>query len=151
MQITAAKPADAARLTEIAFAAKRHWRYPERWIESWRDTLTITPQFLATHETFSAVIDDQVVGFYSLGQKDGKADLLHLWVLPDRMGRGIGRALFCHAVERAKALGFRALEIESDPNAESFYQRMGARRVGVKIHTVEQQQRELPTLSYAVV
>lgn len=146
MQIRAAKPEDAARLTEIAFAAKRHWGYPEGWIESWRDILTVKPEFIASHETFSAVIDGQTVGFYALGEKDGRLDLLHLWVLPDWMGRGIGRSLFYHALERTRALGFGELEIESDPNAEGFYQRLGARRVGTNIHTVEQQRRELPVL-----
>ena len=121
---------DAARLTEIAFAAKRHWGYPDRWMESWRDLLTVTPEFIAGHETFAAVIHGQVVGFYALGQRDGKLDLLHLWVLPDWMGRGVGRSLFNHALERTRELGFRQLEIESDPNAEGFYRRLGARRVG---------------------
>jgi hypothetical protein len=40
MHIVRAKPEDAANLTGIAFAAKRHWGYPENWIESWRDLLT---------------------------------------------------------------------------------------------------------------
>jgi hypothetical protein len=39
MQIVRAKPEDAETLTEIAHAAKRHWDYPERWIEAWRDIL----------------------------------------------------------------------------------------------------------------
>jgi hypothetical protein len=39
MQIVRAKPEDAAALTQIAHAAKRHWDYPERWIEAWRDIL----------------------------------------------------------------------------------------------------------------
>jgi GNAT superfamily N-acetyltransferase len=148
MQIQAAKPEDAARLTEIAFAAKRHWGYPERWMEIWRDILTVKPDFIASHETFSAVVDGEAVGFYALDQKVGRLNLLHLWVLPDRMGQGIGRSLFYHAVERTKAFGFRELEIESDPNAEGFYLRMGARRVGLSIHTVEKRQRELPVLIY---
>lgn len=38
-----ATPADAAVLTEIAHAAKRHWGYPERWVQLWRAALTITP------------------------------------------------------------------------------------------------------------
>ncbi len=151
MQIKAANPEDAARLTEIAFAAKRHWGYPDRWMESWRDVLTVKPEFIASHETFSAVVDGQSVGFYALGQKGGRLDLLHMWVLPDWMGRGLGRSLFCHALERTKALGFRELEIESDPNAEGFYQRLGARRVGVSIQTVEQRRRELPVLIYEIV
>ena len=59
-----------------------------------------------------------------------RMDLLHLWVLPEAMGRGVGRSLFRHALERARILGFRELEIESDPNAEGFYRRIGAHRVG---------------------
>ncbi len=148
IQIKAANLEDAARLTEIAFAAKRHWGYPERWMESWRDILTVKPEFIASHETFSAIVDGQTLGFYALGAKDGGLDLLHLWVLPNWMGRGVGRALFGHAIERAKTLGFRQLEIESDPNAEGFYLHLGARRVGVNISTVEQQRRELPVLIY---
>lgn len=148
IQIVPAKPEDAATLTAIAFAAKRHWGYPDRWIENWRDMLTVTPEFISGHETFSAVIGGKSVGFYALGQKNSKLDLVHLWVLPDWMGRGIGRLLFGHAVQRAKALGFRELEIESDPNAEGFYQHLGAQRVGVRVHTIEQQRRELPVLIY---
>ena len=66
------------------------------------------------------------------------------------MGRGVGRSLFLHALERTRALGFRALEIESDPNAEGFYLRLGAHRVGVNVHRVEQHQRELPVLIYEI-
>jgi GNAT superfamily N-acetyltransferase len=146
MQIRAARPEDAVRLTEIAFNAKRHWRYPEKWMDSWRNLLTVSPKFIATHETFLAIVDDQPVGFYALGQKGGRIDLVHLWVLPEWMGRGIGRSLFCHALERVKALGFRELEIEFDPNAEGFYQRLGARRVGMNIYMVDRQKRELPVL-----
>jgi GNAT superfamily N-acetyltransferase len=135
-------------LTEIAFAAKRHWGYPERWIESWRDVLTIDPEFIVGHETHAAVSGGRTVGFYALGRKGDRADLLHLWVLPEEMGRGVGRILFAHALERAKALGFSELEIESDPNAEGFYQRMGARRIGSSVRELDQQPRELPILIY---
>jgi ribosomal protein S18 acetylase RimI-like enzyme len=104
VQIRAATPEDSARLTEIAFAAKRHWGYPDRWMEIWREELTVRPEFIAGNETYSAVIDGQSVGFYALARKNNKLNLLHMWVLPDWMGRGIGRSLFCHALERAKAL-----------------------------------------------
>jgi len=148
MQILRAKSDDAAKLTEIAFAAKRQWGYPERWVESWRDLLTITPEFIVGHETHEAMVDARIVGFYALGSKKSRLDLLHLWVLPDWMGRGVGRSLFQHALDRAKALGFQELEIESDPNAEGFYKRMGARRVGANLKQLDGQPRELPILIY---
>jgi GNAT superfamily N-acetyltransferase len=148
VQILRAKSDEAATLTEIAFAAKRHWGYPDRWMESWRDLLTIKPEFIASHETYAAIIDRRLVGFYALGRKDGRMHLLHLWVLPDWMGRGVGRALFHHALERTKTLGFRELEIESDPNAEGFYLHLGARRAGASIKELDGQKRELPILIY---
>ena len=150
MHIVRARPEDAGILTHIAVAAKRHWGYPESWMASWRELLTIRPEFIASHETYSAIIDGQAVGFYGLRCGGGKLQLEHLWVLPAAMRCGVGRALFAHARERARALGFQSLEIESDPNAEGFYERMGARRIGANIMELEGQCRELPVFIYKI-
>jgi GNAT superfamily N-acetyltransferase len=150
MLIVRARPDDAAALTHIAFSAKRSWSYAEKWIEAWRDVLTITPDFVASHDTYAATVEECIVGFYALGQEGDRMQLLHLWVSPDAMGRGLGRSLFAHALARTRDLGFRNLEIESDPNAEGFYQRMGAHRVAVRNTEMEGQQRELPILIYEI-
>ena len=147
MEIVRANPEIAPLLTEIAFAAKRHWGYPERWIQSWREILTVTPALVAANPTFAAVEHDDVIGFYSL-TREPRPDLTHMWVLPRALGRGFGRGLFQHAVEHARALGFSAFEIEADPNAEGFYLHMGAKRVGTSITEVEGKRRELPLLVY---
>jgi len=148
MQIVRAQPQDAEALTEIAYAAKRHWGYPERWIESWRETLTIRTESIAANEAWCAMEDSRAVGFYLLTSESDGLHLDHLWILPDAMGHGIGRALFEHAVEKARTLGHRILKIEVDPNAEGFYARMGARRVGEVVTEIEGQRRELPLFLY---
>lgn len=148
MQIVRAKPEDAEALTEIAHAAKRHWGYPERWVESWRDILTMTPEFIAANVAYSAMEDDRAVGFYLLTTEEDGMHLDHLWITPHAMGRGIGRALFEHAAGEARRLGHRKLKIEADPNAEGFYAHMGARRVGATVTNIENQRRELPLLVY---
>lgn len=148
MNIVPATPADASRLTEIAFAAKRHRGYPERWIQSWRDILTMRPEFIGSNLAYSAMEDGSAVGFYVLTTEDDGMHLDHLWILPRAMGRGIGRALFEHAVEEGKRLGFQTIKIEADPNAEGFYQRMGARRIGTNVTEIEGERRELPLLVY---
>ena len=150
MKIVRAQPEDAAVLTQIAFAAKRHWGYPERWIESWRHILTVTPALIAANPTFAATEDVRVLGFSSLTMEP-RPDLTHLWVLPDAMGRGLGRALFERIVEQAKAIGLAAFEIESDPNAEAFYLHMGAKRVGTSVTEIEGKRRELPLLVYRLL
>jgi len=125
-----AEPAEAAELTRIAHAAKRHWRYPEEWIAAWRADLTVTPDACASGMVWCACDGERVLGFHALSSEDGVASLEHLWVDPPHIGTGVGATLFRHALRVAAADGARALEIASDPNAEGFYRRMGARRVG---------------------
>jgi GNAT superfamily N-acetyltransferase len=148
MQIVRTKPEDAEALTAITNAAKRHWGYPERWIESWRDILTMRPEFINANVAYSAMEDDRAVGFYLLTTESDGVHLDHLWIAPHAMGRGIGRAFFEHAVDQAGRLGHKTLRIEADPNAEGFYARMGARRVGEAVTEIEGQRRELPLLLY---
>jgi len=148
MEIHRAKPEDALVLTKIAFAAKRHWGYPKHWIQAWRELLTIQPEFITANETYVALLDGQTAGFYALVNRNDRASLEHLWVLPGAMGKGVGRALFGHAVQEAKTLGVKAIEIQSDPNAQKFYEQMGARRVGEIITELEGQPRVLPVLVY---
>ena len=60
---------------------------------------------------------------------------------------GVGRALFDHALDRAAALGAETLGIEADPNAEGFYLRMGATRVGEIAYELDGRERVLPLLT----
>lgn len=137
---------DATRLTEIAFAAKRHWRYPEDWIERWRGMLTLTPDRLGALFVCVAVVDGESVGFCGVEFISGEAVLEHLWIVPTWMGHGIGRRLFAEAEREARSRGMRALRIESDPHAEAFYQRMGAQTVGCKPASMDGIGRFLPLL-----
>jgi GNAT superfamily N-acetyltransferase len=148
MQIVRARPEEAEALTEIAYSAKRHWGYPESWIERWRDILTIRPDFIASNVAHAALENGRAVGFYLLTSEADGIHLDHLWILPAAMYRGIGRALFKHAVEQTRDLGFRVIGIEADPNAEGFYKRMGATRVGTSVSEIDGEKRELPLLIY---
>lgn len=146
MDIRRAKPADASELTEIAFAAKRHWGYPEAWIELWRTALTITPNYVRTHAVWAAMSMGRAIGFYALGIPGEAVELEHLWVRPEWMGQGVGRALFEHAATQALTMGALRLTIESDPNAEGFYRRMGAMPVGERVSEYAGLRRVLPLL-----
>jgi GNAT superfamily N-acetyltransferase len=150
MEIVRAKTDDAEALSRVSFAAKRHWGYPESWIGRWHESLTITPEFVDHNEVYAAVFEERVIGFYALSGEGREMELEHLWVLPEFIGTGVGRALFDHAVSRAAASGAEVLGIESDPNAEGFYLRMGARRVGEVSYAMDGQRRTLPLLAVDV-
>ena len=146
--IRRAKPAHARRLTDIAHAAKAHWRYPARWLRLWRADLTVTSAFIRAHPVFYARRGRRIAGFYALSRDGGKFELEHFWVDPDEMGAGVGAKLFRHVLATIRSAGGHALRIASDPNAEGFYQRMGARRVGRVASTPKG--RSLPLLSLKI-
>jgi GNAT superfamily N-acetyltransferase len=150
MKIVQARPEDADALTEIAHAAKRHWGYPESWILHWQQALTITPDYIAAHPTFTAVADAQLLGFCALRLHQDEALLDHLWVRPSAMGGGIGRTLFARAEAAARHAGVRQLKIVGDPHAEGFYRRMGATVCGREPAAMDGVERYLPLLEKAL-
>jgi len=147
VKLRKALPDEAGRLSEIALEAKRHWGYPDNWIEHWRDDLTITPEFVTANEVYVADDGGAILGFCALVLTNGKAELEHMWVRPEHIGSGVGRNLFMHALERATALKADTLEISADPNAVGFYERLGARHIGRVESEIEGQPRVLPRLS----
>jgi GNAT superfamily N-acetyltransferase len=150
MTIVRAKPEQAETMTAIAHAAKRHWGYPENWIAAWREILTMQPEFIGGNTAYCAVEDDRAIGFYVLKMEDDGLHLDHLWILPPVMGRGIGRALFEHAAAEASRRGMKRIKIEADPNAEGFYKRMGAVRVGTSTGETCGKQRDLPLMEFHI-
>lgn len=133
----------------MAQAGKRHWGYPESWLEAWRAELTISEGYIEQNVVCCAEDEArEVVGFYAL-QSDGTVVRLeHLWLAPRLIGRGAGRLLFDHAARTAVGRGATELLIESDPNAAGFYLHMGAEHVGSRICGVTGSERAIPRLRY---
>ena len=148
--VSPARPQDAAELTRIARAAKRHWGYPDEWMALWRDQLTVTAQDIAAYPTFVAQAGNQMLGFCAVSQRDDVASLEHLWVLPDAMGHGVGRRLFEQAATQARQNGAAALQVESDPHAVGFYRLMGCQPAGENVYDLDGQPRRLPVLRLAL-
>ena len=147
MKIRKASTEDAASLTAIAQDAKRHWGYPEHWITHWQDDLTISPDFVAANHVYVAEREGELLGFYALIVRKDKAELDHLWVAPAHIGTGVGKELFIHAMQFAARRNISEVGISSDPNAEGFYQKMGAHRIGETVSEIDGQPRTLPRLT----
>jgi len=146
IEIRRAHPEEADTLTEIAHAAKRHWKYPESWIQQWQTDLTISDEFIRTHEVFAAIINGAVAGCCALVMTDSLAEIEHMWIKPQQMGSGVGRALFEHVRVRAVERGAKAIELSADPYAEGFYARMGAKRIGEVPADMDGERRVLPRM-----
>jgi GNAT superfamily N-acetyltransferase len=145
-----ANPSDADALSRIAFAAKAHWGYPVRWLELWKPQLTFAPDYFNENESWVAVDGETPIAFYTLQDKNEIAWLENLWVLPDFIGRGVGKELFLHAVDLARGRGHNILQLEADPNAIGFYEKMGMWKIGERQSEVDGQLRILPIMEMAL-
>ena len=127
IRLRRARPDEAERLSDIACQSKAHWGYPAEQVERWRGTfLSLTADYIAAHSVWAAVDGaDCPVAFAALERSSGGDVLEHLWVLPAFIGMGIGRCLFRQVASESPSFTFT-----SDPHADDFYRRMGARVIG---------------------
>jgi GNAT superfamily N-acetyltransferase len=113
-------------LTALTLRSKAYWGYDEEFMRRCTDDLTITAEKVP--DTF--VVDDRgfPVGVCEVRvfPDENRAEVINLFVAPDAMGHGIGRALWNHAVEIARTANVAYLDLVADPNAVSFYEHMGA-------------------------
>jgi predicted N-acetyltransferase YhbS len=142
-----ARPEEAVNLTALATRSKAYWGYDAAFMERVHDALAQTPEKLAGAFAFVAEDDGGVAGFYAFRDIDGQLFLDDMWVDPPRIGSGVGTALWRHAVAIVTSAGHAAFFIESDPNAEGFYLKMGAIGAG----TIKSSSgRMLPLLRYDI-
>jgi GNAT superfamily N-acetyltransferase len=130
MEIRPAMESEAALLSELARRSKAHWGYAAEALERWRAELAVSADSIRDRPAFVAALPGMIVGFYTLQPSESAWELDNLWVLPDFMHRGIGRALLSHALETAARGGAREVTVDADPHAERFYLDCGAVRRG---------------------
>ncbi|WP_254712917.1 GNAT family N-acetyltransferase [Polaribacter sp. NJDZ03] len=124
--IIAATISDAKTLTEVALKSKAFWGYSSELIESWRADLTVTSKTIQTCQVYKCMVDKVVVGFYVLNTaKENLVKLEMLFVLPLFIGKGIGKKLLAHALNKATISKVKTIELVADPNAIPFYKSQG--------------------------
>jgi GNAT superfamily N-acetyltransferase len=131
-RIRPARRDEAAALTELSLRAKAVWGYDAAFLARCRAALTVKEANVETRPHYVAEADGRIAGFYGFEPLQDGVGLDFLFIDPEYIGRGIGRALWHHAVEQARQLGHGALFVVSDPHAEGFYRHMGAARIGTQ-------------------
>jgi GNAT superfamily N-acetyltransferase len=133
LKIRAARAEEAGALTALCKRSKAHWGYDADFMRLSDAALTIAPDFIAQGGVLAAEdASGRLLGVASIApmEEGGVFDLVHLFIEPDFIKSGLGRALFDAAATLARARAGRILTILADPNAAGFYRRMGARDLG---------------------
>ncbi len=138
--IRPARIEDADILTEISFASKRYWRYPEEYYCIWESELTISADYIGSKDVWVYETDHGILAYYSRVFLEKELEvggivigcghwLEHMFVLPLHIGFRIGTELFIHLCNNCSRKKIKELNILADPNARGFYEKMGCRYV----------------------
>jgi GNAT superfamily N-acetyltransferase len=118
-------------LTAITKKSKAYWGYSDEQIKIWSELLTITPTDIETKSVYKLVIDAKTVGYYSFFYEDEHTIKLdNLFILPEYIGKGLGRILMDDFLILIKRTNVNKIILDSEPNAEMFYAKMGFVKVG---------------------
>ena len=124
-QIRAAVPGDIGALRDV-------FRRSSLSNEGDRAKLLAHPEFLELSDVpviegrvRAAVSDDTIVGFAAWATTPGAVELEDLFVDPDQMLRGVGRALVRDVVAIASSRGANRVEVTANQEARAFYTKVG--------------------------
>lgn len=149
LAIRRAQPSEAMTLTELALRSKAYWGYDEAFMAACREALMVTEKKITQHHVCLASESSDVAGFYCLIVNGASGILDDMFIDPLYIGTGCGRCLWDHMLAKAKEMGVCELTIDADPNAEGFYLKMGAERIG-EVESTVFKGRKLPLMKMTV-
>ena len=131
--IRLARIEETSTLSELCVRSKAAWGYDEAFMALARVALEVRPEQIELGDVWVATAaDGSPAGVVALGpsEEPDTLDLDKLFIEPERIRTGVGRALIAHAIDEARHRGAKRLTILADPYAAGFYERNGARRIG---------------------
>lgn len=139
MKIKKSLPKDSKRLTELTIRSKSFWYYSPDQIEKWKDDLTVSEDYITEKEVYQLTdAEEDVIGYYSYYKMDENSiKLENLFVEPKYIGCGYGKMLMNNFLERIRATKAQKVILDSDPNAENFYKKIGFELIGKLATSIE--------------
>ncbi len=145
--IRKAQEGEGPTITQVALLSKAHWGYDRDFLDKCIQDLTVDAEYIMKNPVYVAIAADNIVGFYSIILEDDGYYLDNMFILPEYIGKGLGKSLWGHMLEVFSAMKVQAFKLVADPFAAGFYSAMGA----VQIYEKESSTfpgRKLPVMQY---
>ena len=116
---------DIEILNKISIESKMYWKYPQEWIEKWKEDLELSVKDFKDQNIFK--VEDEagfILGFCSIKEHKEEYEILHLWIKPKFIGKGFGKLLLIESIQTV-AINNKPIVVEADPHAEEFYSKLG--------------------------
>lgn len=128
---------DTEDLSALAKRSKRHWGYSKESMELWKQSLTITEDFLKNHTVIKATLEDEIVGFFALEEIKPITRIAQYWVDTPYMRKGYGSAMFSYLKKFLQQHNVKKITLVLDPNGLKFFEKRGGKVLDKIEHKVK--------------
>jgi GNAT superfamily N-acetyltransferase len=128
-----ATPDEARALEDLQRRSSLVWEEYRDQLLAHPDAISLPVSVIRDGAVRVACGNDRVLGFSVMVPSvdgDGPDELDGLFVEPDAMRAGVGRALIADVVARSERRGVAAIEVTANPRALDFYRKVGFRDRG---------------------
>lgn len=133
-----ADPNSYPDLNRLSLQSRNVWAgtpgYFEGYLEQSRNLIDITSDYIQKNIVcvgYAGNLHKQIFGFFAFKIEENQKKILdHFWIDPHFMKKGLGQKMFQQALYVAKLHQWDSFELYSDPPAEGFYLKMGAKKIG---------------------
>lgn len=88
-------------MRDLVVRSMGHWDRSPEYLAAATELMDLSADDLRRDEAWVALVDGAIAGFYRLSRTDDRFEIEEFHLDPPMIGRGIGRAMFAHASERA--------------------------------------------------
>jgi len=148
MIIRQADTSHCERLNRIAVNSEAFWGYDSDFMESFKALYNIREEFIRDNETYVIEENESIIGFYSILMDNKEASLEYFYIEPKYIGKGYGRTLWNHLVNKCRNNNINEIVLVTSPQAKDFYIKMGAVQTG-EVESIVMEGRKIPKLVYS--
>ncbi len=118
-------------LNKLIRFSKGHGGYSTEFLDAFMNKWGLTKEYMSENQV--AILEENEIkcGIFSFNCGNrGAVELTVFFVNNQLIGKGIGKKLWKAASRYALEKKWEKFELISDPNAEKFYEKMGAKKIG---------------------
>ena len=126
-----ANNSDLTLINALIRESKSFWGYSDSFLDQFMAQWGIKASHLAMNEVLVFEKEGDLIGLFAFKiNNENNPELNLFFVNRNHIGQGIGKKIWQHALSYALNRGWDEFKIIADPNAEQFYERLGAKTIG---------------------